>query len=278
MSKTSKSSSPGPDGISYRLLKLIRDTDLGKAILNDIALTVTGTHTPLAWRALSMVMIPKPGKDHSKVKGWRPIVLANTVGKLGEKLIADELQSQLQLFHNLQYGSRKGRSAIDSMMLTVSHAERAIKEGKKATLLGKDIVSTFNNVRKPRLMQLLRQGDTPKHLISYIQHFLTTRTFQLGWDGLTRGEAKMDEGTPQGSPLSPVIWLIYIAGTLSKATYAINQQLTSTRTRPATRQQQTHTPNIPATPIVKIFSYVDDINPLVISNGSIRGHNRIESI
>lgn len=28
----------------------------------------------------------------------------------------------------------------------------------------------------------------------------------------------MEEGTPQGSPLSPVIWLIYIAGTLEKAT------------------------------------------------------------
>ena len=35
-----------------------------------------------------MIMIPKQGRDHTKVKAWRPIGLANVVGKLGEKLIA----------------------------------------------------------------------------------------------------------------------------------------------------------------------------------------------
>ena len=35
-------------------------------------------------REMTMVMISKPGRDHSKIKGWRPIVLANTVGKLGK--------------------------------------------------------------------------------------------------------------------------------------------------------------------------------------------------
>jgi len=44
-----------------------------------------------------MVMIPKPGKDYTAVKGWRPFVLANTVGKLAEKIIAQELQKQEEL-------------------------------------------------------------------------------------------------------------------------------------------------------------------------------------
>lgn len=35
-------------------------------------------------REMQVVMIPKPGKDTGKVKGWRPILLVNTVGKLGE--------------------------------------------------------------------------------------------------------------------------------------------------------------------------------------------------
>lgn len=38
-----------------------------------------------------MEMIAKPGKDHTAVKGWRPIVLANTVGKWCEKIIAQDL-------------------------------------------------------------------------------------------------------------------------------------------------------------------------------------------
>ena len=96
-----------------------------------------------------MVMIPKPNKDHTKVKGWRPIVSANTVGKLAEKVIADRIQlDNPPVFHHFQYGSRKHRLAIDAMMLTASIAERAVCEGKQATLLGKDIVSAFKNARR----------------------------------------------------------------------------------------------------------------------------------
>jgi len=39
---------------------------------------------PESWREMKMVMIPKPGKDHTAVKGWWPIVLANVVRKLAE--------------------------------------------------------------------------------------------------------------------------------------------------------------------------------------------------
>ena len=38
-----------------------------------------------------ITMVPKPNKDHSTVKGWWPMVLANTVGKLADKLIASQM-------------------------------------------------------------------------------------------------------------------------------------------------------------------------------------------
>ena len=44
----------------------VSGTQLGK--VEDVA------RIPEEWRLLKMVMIPKPGKDHKRVKGWRPIV------------------------------------------------------------------------------------------------------------------------------------------------------------------------------------------------------------
>jgi len=71
-------SSPGPHRVPYRLLKLIKDTPLGEAL---IARTPSGdTAVPSHHRDGVMVMIPKPSKDHTKVKGWGPIVLAYTIG------------------------------------------------------------------------------------------------------------------------------------------------------------------------------------------------------
>lgn len=73
-----------------------------------------------------MVMIPKPKTDHSSTKRWQPIVLANTCSKLVEKCVAKLLQGLTALLHELQYGSRMGRSAVDALMILVSKAETAM--------------------------------------------------------------------------------------------------------------------------------------------------------
>ena len=136
LAKTKNSNKSGPDGIPYRLIKLIKDTPLGQALINDIAVASNSGVTQDATRDMNIVMIPKPNKDHTQVKGWRPIVLANTSGKLQDKIIANKLQRMTHLFHPLQYGSRQGRSAIDALMITIDKVEKAINQGKKATLLG----------------------------------------------------------------------------------------------------------------------------------------------
>ena len=118
--KTRNNSAPGPDGISWRLLKAIKDTRLGKAVLDDVGQMAelgNGYYGEEEWRGMIMVMILKPGKDHSKVKGWRPIVLLNTVGKLADKIVAETLGKRRELFHERAFAGRKGRGAIDSVML-----------------------------------------------------------------------------------------------------------------------------------------------------------------
>jgi len=73
-----------------------------------------------------MVIIYKTGKDATTAKGYRPIVLANTVGKLADKSVADLLQEHIHLFQEGQYGFRKNRSAIDALMCITSLATRAL--------------------------------------------------------------------------------------------------------------------------------------------------------
>lgn len=81
-------------------------------------------------------------------------MVANKFGKLGEMVVANMLQRQTHLFHNLQYGSRIQRSATDMRMIIASTAQKEIKKGN-VTLLGKDVVSVFNNIRTSRLLEIL---------------------------------------------------------------------------------------------------------------------------
>ena len=68
-----------------------------------------------------IVLIGKPGKDLSLVKGWRPIALSNCIHKLCEKVVADELQGARHeglLFYGA-FGGRKGVSFMDELALAV---------------------------------------------------------------------------------------------------------------------------------------------------------------
>ena len=161
-----------------------------------------------------MVMIPNPGKDHLLIQGCRPITLSNIVNKLAEKLVAKHLQNTQYLFHHLQYGSRGGRSALDAMMILMSEAERARNKGQHVTILGEDIVSAFNNVRTKECVVQIAKVDTD--IAVYVERFLTRRTFTMQWDGRDREQVSIDQRFPQGSPLSPVLWLIYLLPVLKR--------------------------------------------------------------
>ena len=117
---TSNRSAPGPDGIRYRFIKMVLDTKLGREVVQEVAESLKEGRIPEDWQLSKVVFIPKPNKVH---KGWRPINLINCIGKLAEKVVADEMQETGgELFHKGQYGAVKGRSALEAMMRTLTRA------------------------------------------------------------------------------------------------------------------------------------------------------------
>lgn len=74
-------------------------------------------------REVTVVIIPKEGKDRTKAKGWRPIVLIDCLLKLIDQVVvAMERQQREPLFPQGQYGSRKGKSSIDMVIQATTQA------------------------------------------------------------------------------------------------------------------------------------------------------------
>ena len=96
LSSTNSFLTSGPDWISYCLLKLLKDSRLGLQALGILADFMKGKRIALLdsedGREITVVMIPKQGKDLTKTKGWRPIVLINCLLKCMDKVVANELQ------------------------------------------------------------------------------------------------------------------------------------------------------------------------------------------
>jgi len=219
LGKTKNNSAPGPDGVSWKLLKTIKNTPLGRAMVEDVSQVVAGVGTkmPEEWREMKMVMLPKPGKDHERVKGWRPIVLANTVGKLAEKVIAQELQEREMLWHERAFAGRKGRGAVDSVMLMAMIMEKH-PEGE---VIGRDAQSAFNTLRRDHTAELLKDQGW---LGEWIDDWLIPRTLEVEVGGKVIGTTTMTGGTPQGSPLSPALFTVYMSSVVWAAERKLNKE------------------------------------------------------
>jgi len=251
-------SAPGPEGITWRLVKPIRDTRLGRAVLDDVGQTAemgNGYHREEEWRGMTMVMIPKPGKDHWKVKGWRPIVLLNTVGKLADKVVAQILGKREELFYERAFAGRRGRGAIDSVMLM---DELRKKTGRE--VYGRDIKSAFNSLDREVVREILAGH---KDLCEYVDHFLRLRNFEVRVDGRRIGKGTMVGGTPQGSPLSPALFTVYMSAMVWKAEREMERFEEESRHKMSTRRELGGTRRggtfIP-------LSYIDDVNSIRVGN------------
>jgi len=67
---TSNKSAPGPDGIGYKLIQQVLNLKLGSELIREVVENLIEGKIPKEYQHCKVVMIPKPGKDHGKTKGW----------------------------------------------------------------------------------------------------------------------------------------------------------------------------------------------------------------
>ncbi|KAJ5927721.1 reverse transcriptase [Penicillium verhagenii] len=171
---------------------------------------------PQAFRDSLTVVIRKPGKpDYSNPSAWRPISLLETLGKAFESVIATRLAYLAEehgLLPETHIGGRGGRScdhAIHLLLEAVYDAWR--KDRRVASLLTLDGSGAFDNVCHARLLHNLRKRRIPEIIIRLLAGLLTNRTTALLLqEGRCPNEA-VATGIPQGSPLSPILYLFYNA-------------------------------------------------------------------
>jgi len=172
-------------------------------------------HTPDDWKIARGVCIPKPGKsDYSKAKAYRVISLLSTMSKLVEKVVANklsELAEQEQWFHRGQFGGRRHRSAVEAASVLVRHVTNAWEKDKVAGAIMLDIKGAFPTVNRDCLASKLRKMGLHEVYVRWVENFMTDRTMSIAMDGEEGEPIPVDTGLPQGSPVSPVLFLLYIA-------------------------------------------------------------------
>ncbi|EDN07103.1 conserved hypothetical protein [Histoplasma mississippiense (nom. inval.)] len=209
-----QSTSPGTDGITVRMLKACwQHVSLFIQQLYNCCLRLC--HFPRAWKLAEVAMIPKVGKrDRSSVRSWRPIALLSVISKGLERIIARRL-AYTALIHGIvspqHGGALPRRSAMDLVAAFTHEVEAAFAQNKEVSMVTMDVQGAFDAVLRRRLLQRMAQQGWPRELLQLIDSFLTERRAQVRLEGTTTAAHQMQCGTPQGSPLSPILFLLYLA-------------------------------------------------------------------
>ena len=140
--------------------------------------------------------IPKPGS----AKG-RPLGISNLEDKIVESATKRALEPIYEaMFEPSSYGYRPGRSPH----MCVDELSRTIQQKKVSHILEADIKTYFDKVEHEWLIKFLRHRIGDERVIRLIIRMLKGGIME---DGLVKAT---EEGTPQGSILSPLLSNIYL--------------------------------------------------------------------
>ncbi|EPS26195.1 hypothetical protein PDE_01131 [Penicillium oxalicum 114-2] len=212
--RSSPNKAPGPDGIINSILHQTLDILLPSLHTLFNAYLQHG-YCPTHFKDTITVVLRKPGKDdYTQPKAYRPITLLNTLGKAIETIIANRLSYLADVHHLLpsrHTGGRKLTSTEHAMHLLLQRIHQAWSEGKVATLLLLDVSGAYDNVSPERLLHNLRKRAIDRRIIAWITSFLCDRTTTLKLLEFTAPSTPIQTSIPQGSPVSPILYLFYNA-------------------------------------------------------------------
>ncbi|HUV13251.1 MAG TPA: group II intron reverse transcriptase/maturase, partial [Acidobacteriota bacterium] len=137
----------------------------------------------------------------------RPIGISATEDKIVQDALRDILEAIYeQDFLDCSHGFRPGRKPHDALKAL----NRAVRNGGANVILEADIVSYFDSIDRQMLSEMLQERIADKSFMRLVGKCLRV--------GVLDGEefSRSDEGTVQGSVLSPILGNIYLHNALDK--------------------------------------------------------------
>ena len=204
-------SAAGQDGISYLLMKKL-PVETKQSLCKIYSDSVRLGYFPKLWKSATVKVIPKPNKDAKYAKNFRPISLLSCLGKVLERVIADRLSVHMEnnnMFAKSQSGFRRKRMTSEQLLRLLEESHCAFKKQQSTAALFLDAEAAFDRCWHSGIMYKLKVNlNLPDRIIRLISSFLTDRTLRVLFEGSLSQTVYLKAGTPQGSPLSPLIYNI----------------------------------------------------------------------
>ena len=218
---------------TYKLLKIFLNKSIGpidfpRQILEEFTVELalpfsdiincslkTGIF-PDAFKISEIIPLPKENPPRA-LKDLRPISKTPIGGKILEKMIIAELESDIKLTFNdpTQYGNTKGSSTTHYLIKLTDEAFRSNDVGHATTAITIDYSKAFDLVDHTILVKKLLEIGVRGKVIKFIISFLSDRKHYTQVNGIKSHVSYTTCGVPQGTISGPRLFTILIKGVKS---------------------------------------------------------------
>jgi ribonuclease HI len=206
----------GPDGLQPKILQNL-DEGMIEYISHIYKTALRTGYTPRVWRRMSVVFLPKPGKDdYGVAKAFRPITLSNFLLKGMERIVQwyiNEYHIKEPLYAQFAYTT--GLSTETALSEVVDHIEKAILRKEKALVVSLDCSGAFSEISFDSAARAMEEKGIPETIVRWYDRILKERRVEADLQG-TKNVRRPKKGSPQGGVLSPLIWNLIMDTLLTK--------------------------------------------------------------
>ncbi len=198
-----KDTSPGMDSVTYSMV-IHSPICIKERIVELFNKILRVGHLPDEWKMAKIVAIPKPGQPDA----YRPISLLPVISKLFERVILKRLQFICRPLHQNTMGFKKKQGTTDAIATFISDLTHNKPKGNKMEAIAVyiDLEKAFELANKHMILHELVRAGAQGKLIQILSDYLSNRRASVTFQGRSSPTIVFENGTPQGSALSPTLF------------------------------------------------------------------------
>ena len=212
LQKLKNKTSCGLDEFSSEMLKMCKEELAGPLTL-IINRSICSGVFPKKWKVAKVSPLLKKGKATDK-KNYRPVALLCVAGMVLEKIVADQIEAYFEsnnLLGTFQFGFRKNKSTISELLTLFETVQEAREVNKVILQILYDLSAAFDTVDPRVLIEKLKIYGFDYISRKWMETYLTGRSQITTVGGKFSDPVDLCYGTPQGSRLSPLLFIIIMA-------------------------------------------------------------------